>query len=78
MNDKERIEELRRLLHEYNRRYYIQNDPIISDQEFDALMNELQTLEQRHPELYDANSPTQRVGSDLNGNFEQVEHKYML
>lgn len=78
MNDKERIEELRRLLHEHNRRYYIQNDPIISDQEFDALMNELQTLEQRHPELYDANSPTQRVGSDLNGNFEQVEHKYPM
>lgn len=78
MNDKERIEELRRLLHEHNRRYYIQNDPIISDKEFDALMNELQTLEQRHPELYDANSPTQRVGSDLNGNFEQVEHKYPM
>lgn len=78
MNDKERIEGLRRLLHEHNRRYYIQNDPIISDQEFDALMNELQTLEQRHPELYDANSPTQRVGSDLNGNFEQVEHKYPM
>lgn len=78
MNDKERIEELRRLLHEHNRRYYIQNDPIISDQEFDALMNELQALEQRHPELYDANSPTQRVGSDLNGNFEQVEHKYPM
>lgn len=78
MNDKERIEELRRLLHEHNRRYYIQNDPIISDQEFDALMNELQTLEQRRPELYDANSPTQRVGSDLNGNFEQVEHKYPM
>lgn len=78
MKDKERIEELRRLLHEHNRRYYIQNDPIISDQEFDALMNELQTLEQRHPELYDANSPTQRVGSDLNGNFEQVEHKYPM
>lgn len=78
MNDKERIEELRRLLHEHNKRYYIQNDPIISDQEFDALMNELQTLEQRHPELYDANSPTQRVGSDLNGNFEQVEHKYPM
>ncbi len=78
MNDKERIEELRGLLHEHNRRYYIQNDPIISDQEFDALMNELQTLEQRHPELYDANSPTQRVGSDLNGNFEQVEHKYPM
>ena len=78
MNDKERIEELTRLLHEHNRRYYIQNDPIISDQEFDALMNELQTLEQRHPELYDANSPTQRVGSDLNGNFEQVEHKYPM
>lgn len=78
MNEKERIEELRRLLHEYNVRYYIQNDPVISDQEFDALMSELQQLEQRHPELYDANSPTQRVGSDLNGNFKQVEHKYPM
>lgn len=78
MNEKERIEELRRLLHEYNVRYYIQNDPVISDQEFDALMSELQLLEQRHPELYDANSPTQRVGSDLNGNFKQVEHKYPM
>ena len=78
MNDKERIEELRRLLHEHNRRYYIQNDPIISDQEFDALMNELQTLEQRHPELYDANSPTQRVCSDLHGSFEQVGRKYPM
>ena len=78
MNEKERIEELRRLLHEYNIRYYIQNDPVISDQEFDALMSELQQLEQRHPELYDANSPTQRVGSDLNGNFKQVEHKYPM
>lgn len=78
MDEKERIEELRRLLHEYNIRYYIQNDPVISDQEFDALMSELQQLEQRHPELYDANSPTQRVGSDLNGNFKQVEHKYPM
>ena len=78
MDEKERIEELRRLLHEYNIRYYIYNDPIITDLEFDSLMNELQKLEQRHPELYDANSPTQRVGSDLNGNFEQVEHKYPM
>lgn len=78
MDEKERIEELRRLLHEYNIRYYIYNDPIITDLEFDSLMNELQKLEQSHPELYDANSPTQRVGSDLNGNFEQVEHKYPM
>jgi DNA ligase (NAD+) len=75
MNEKERIEELRQLLHEHNRRYYVENSPTISDYDFDQLMHELQTLEERHPELYDADSPTQRVGSDLQTGFRQVEHR---
>ena len=78
MNEKERIEQLRRELHEHNHRYYVLNQPVISDQDFDMLMHELQDLESRHPELADPNSPTQRVGSDLNQEFRQVEHKYPM
>lgn len=78
MNEKERILYLREQLHEHNYKYYVLNQPDISDQEFDFLMHELQNLEAKHPELYDANSPTQRVGSDLNQNFTQVAHKYPM
>lgn len=78
MDEKERIYQLRKLLHEYNYKYYVLNSPSISDQEFDMLMHELQTLEGRHPELYDPDSPTQRVGSDLNQSFRQVTHKYPM
>ena len=78
MDEKERIMQLRRELHEHNHRYYVLNQPTISDQEFDFLMHELQDLETRHPELYDANSPTQRVGSDLSQEFRQVEHRYPM
>ncbi len=78
MNEKERILYLRQQLHEYNYKYYVLNQPDISDQDFDFLMHELQDLEARHPEMYDANSPTQRVGSDLNQNFTQVAHKYPM
>lgn len=78
MNEKERILYLREQLHEHNHKYYVLNKPDISDQEFDFLMHELQELEAKHPELYDANSPTQRVGSDLNQNFTQVAHKYPM
>ena len=78
MNEKERILYLREQLHEHNYKYYVLNKPDISDQEFDFLMHELQDLEAKHPELYDANSPTQRVGSDLNQNFTQVAHKYPM
>lgn len=76
----QRISELRSLLHEYNNLYYVQNAPVVSDQEFDALMHELQALEQRHPECFDPNSPTQRVGSDLSqkDGFMQVKHKYAM
>ncbi|WP_106812939.1 NAD-dependent DNA ligase LigA [Prevotella merdae] len=78
MNEKDRILYLRKTLHEHNYKYYVLNQPDISDQEFDFLMHELQDLEARHPELYDANSPTLRVGSDLNQNFTQVAHKYPM
>lgn len=67
--------QLRRELHEHNHRYYVLNQPTISDQDFDFLMKELQELEARHPELYDPNSPSQRVGSDLNQEFRQVKHQ---
>ena len=78
MDEKERIIYLRQMLHEHNYKYYVLNQPEISDQEFDMFMHELQQLEARHPELYDANSPTQRVGSDLNQEFTQVAHKYPM
>lgn len=78
MNEKERILYLREQLHEHNYKYYVLNQPDISDQEFDFLMRELLDLEAKHPEMYDPNSPTQRVGSDLNQNFTQVAHKYPM
>ena len=74
MDEKARIMQLRDELHQHNYRYYVENSPVISDQEFDFLMHELQDLEAKHPELFDANSPTQRVGSDLNNEFETVVH----
>ena len=76
--EEERIAQLRKELHEHNYRYYVLNQPTIGDQEFDFLMHELQDLEARHPELFDVNSPTQRVGSDLNSEFRQVEHRYPM
>ena len=79
INEKERIMTLRRELEQHNRNYYVLNQPTISDKEFDDLMRELQNLEAKHPELYDSDSPTQRVGSDLAGGaFEQVEHRYPM
>ena len=71
----QRIEELRRLLNEHNYNYYVLNSPKISDQEFDALMKELQDMEQAYPQYADPLSPTQRVGSDINKAFKQVVHK---
>lgn len=75
MTDQERIAQLRSELHQHNHNYYVLNQPTISDQDFDFLMHELQRLEEAHPELFDPNSPTQRVGSDLNNEFETVLHK---
>ena len=78
MDEIQRIEQLRKELHEHNYRYYVLNQPTIGDQEFDFMMHELQDLEARHPEMADPNSPTQRVGSDLNAEFRQVVHKYPM
>lgn len=78
MTEIERIDQLREELHAHNYNYYVLNAPVISDQEFDRLMRELQDLEARHPEHFDANSPTMRVGSDINKNFVQVEHRYPM
>ena len=78
MTETERIYILREQLHEHNHRYYVLNQPIVSDQEFDLMMHELQDLEARHPELYDANSPTMRVGSDITKEFSQVAHRYPM
>ena len=66
MDEKQRISELRQQLHEHNYKYYVLNAPTISDQDFDFMMHELQDLEAKHPEMDDPNSPTKRVGSDLN------------
>ena len=74
MTDEARIKELREALHAHNYNYYVKSAPTISDQEFDRLLAELADLEARHPELYDPNSPTQRVGSDLSQDFKQVQH----
>ncbi len=78
MTPQERILELRRQLHEHNRNYYVLNAPVISDYEFDMLLKELQQLETEYPEMYDATSPTQRVGSDITKEFKQVVHKYPM
>lgn len=78
MTPKERIDWLRAGLHRHNYNYYVMNAPEITDKEFDDLMRELQDLEKEHPEYADENSPTMRVGSDLNKNFTQVAHKYPM
>lgn len=77
-NIAKKIADLRSTLDEYNYRYYVLSQPVISDQEFDTLMKELEKLEAENPEMFDPNSPTQRVGSDLNKEFEQVRHQYSM
>ncbi len=78
MNIKERIDHLRAELHRHNYNYYVLNAPEISDRQFDDMMRELQDLEDAYPEYRDSNSPTMRVGSDINKNFVQVPHKYPM
>lgn len=78
MTAKEKIDRLRADLHRHNYNYYVLNAPEISDKEFDDMMRELQNLEQAYPEYADENSPTMRVGSDLNKDFMQVAHKYPM
>ena len=73
-----RINELRGILDEANRRYYVDNAPILSDYEFDMLLKELEALEREHPELITPDSPTQHVGSDLKKEFDQYPHRYPM
>ena len=75
---KERIQELTKKLQEYNYNYYVLNQSIISDFDFDVLLKELQELEEKHPELASENSPTKRVGGDITKKFESVVHKYPM
>lgn len=77
-DERQRILQLRKELHEHNYKYYVLNQPEISDQEFDFMVKELQELEARHEDMFDPNSPTQRVGSDINQEFTQVTHKYPM
>lgn len=79
-----RIEELRSIINEANRRYYVENTPVLSDYEFDMLLKELEALEKEYPELITPDSPTQKVGSDLKQGkelkkeFEQFPHRYPM
>ena len=75
---RDKIKALREALEQHNYNYYVLSAPTISDREFDEMMKELQVLEEAHPEYADPHSPTQRVGSDLSKEFEQVVHKYPM
>lgn len=75
MDEREIIKKLREELHRHNYNYYVLNTPTISDYDFDQTMSRLQALEERYPDMYDPNSPTQCVGSDLNDEFRVVQHK---
>ena len=78
MDAKARILELREQLHRHNHNYYILNSPTIGDIEFDMLMRELQDLEAANPDMYDPNSPSLRVGSDITKEFRQGQHRYPM
>jgi DNA ligase (NAD+) len=78
MDDLKRIEFLRDELNRHNHNYYVLSAPVISDYDFDQMMLELQQLEAAHPESFDPNSPTQRVGSDISKEFKQVFHRYPM
>lgn len=75
---KQQIDALREELNKHNYDYYVLSTPTISDFEFDKKLKELAELEEKHPEYYDSNSPTQRVGSDINKSFKQVQHRYPM
>ncbi len=73
-----RIKELSKELEHHNHRYYVLADPLISDQQFDFLLKELEQLEAEHPDLADPNSPTQRVGGDITKNFPTAAHRWPM
>ena len=75
---REIIDQLRKDINNWNYQYYVQNEPAVSDYEFDRKLKELERLESQYPEYFDTDSPTQRVGSDISKNFLQVEHLYPM
>ena len=75
---KSKIDELRKLLNRYNYEYYVLDRPTIEDRQFDILMRELEELEKQFPEYFSANSPTQRVGGQVNKGFEQAQHSFPM
>lgn len=78
MNIEQKINQLREELRVHNYSYYVLDNPTISDYEFDIKLKELQELEAKHPEFFDANSPTQRVGGEVTKNFETVVHEHRM
>ncbi len=74
----QQIEALRKELAEHNHSYYVLSQPVISDYDFDMKLKELEKLEMENPEFFDLNSPTQRVGSDINQEFVQVKHQFPM
>ena len=78
MTIEEKIQQLRKTINEHNYRYYVMSSPTISDFEYDNMMEELAKLEHDHPEFYDPDSPTRRVGSDIDNSFTQVRHTYPM
>ena len=75
MNISEKIFSLRKKLHDHNYRYYVLDDPLISDYDFDMMLKELEQLEEDNPQFFDSNSPTQRVGGDITKSFDTSVHK---
>ena len=75
---KQRIEQLKAILWENSRKYYVENAPTMSDYEYDQLMHELEDLEREYPEYATADSPTRRVGSDLETGFAKYPHQYPM
>ena len=78
MNIKERIEYLRKEISQHNHKYYVLDKPSVSDLEFDLLLRELEYLENKYPNYYDKNSPTQRVGGKVINGFASKPHKYKM
>ncbi len=78
MNTKQKIEQLRSELHEHNYKYYVLDNPEISDYDFDMKLKELQSLEEKNPEFYDPNSPTMRVGGEVTKNFNTIVHDFPM
>lgn len=77
-NIQKKIEDLREEIHQHNYNYYTLDEPTISDFEFDLKLKELQELEKNHPEFYDSNSPTLRVGGEITKNFPTVQHQFRM